>query len=147
MKNAYPAAVGWSSLSLYHYIQLMDGFVEFSSVCTDFLPIGSVHFWQKGIEEMKRIHLFLLAVLLVFISCSLMLYCLAHRRTIRIVYLLEDLTFYHYIMPCVPDNSPYFEIRSFWNQYSYFCFLSVNVCMVYFSPFTEFNLSVSLYLK
>lgn len=143
MKNAYPAAVGWSSLSWYHYIQLMDGFVEFSSVCTDFLPIGLVHFWQKGIEVSQlrqKIHLFLLAVLSVFISCSLMLYCLAHTRTIRIVYLLD------YVMLFVPDNSPYFEICSFWNQYSYFCYLSVNVCMVYFSPFTDFNLSVSLYL-
>lgn len=63
-----------------------------------------------------------------------------HTRTIRIVYLLD------YVMLFVPDNSPYFEICSFWNQYSYFCFLSVNVCMVYFSPFTDFNLSVSLYL-
>ena len=33
-----------------HYIQVVDGAAEFNSVLTDFLPPGSVHFWERGVE-------------------------------------------------------------------------------------------------
>ena len=34
-----------------HYIQLTDGAVEFPCVFTDFLPVGSVHFRVRGVED------------------------------------------------------------------------------------------------
>lgn len=60
---------------------------------------------------------------------------------------LDELTFYHYEMFFfISDNIPYSVVYFVWSEYSQFCFLMLDVCMVYFfCPFT-FYLSVFLYL-
>ena len=32
-----------------HYIPLSNGIVEFNYILTDFLPAGSVHFWERAV--------------------------------------------------------------------------------------------------
>ena len=50
-KNVY-SVFGWTTWidTDIHYIQLIDSAFQFNYTFTDFLPMGSVSYWQRGAE-------------------------------------------------------------------------------------------------
>lgn len=95
----------WLTYSIdVHYVQLIDSIVEFKFVLTDFLPAGSAHFCQRGVEVSNYNS--------GFICFSLQIrFCLTCFDTLLLstykLRIMENLPLYHFIMPLfIPDNVP-----------------------------------------